>query len=447
MRNEALTPPVGFHAPHELAGVCENTPVAVALSGGADSVALLHMLCTSTAHPVHAVHVHHGIRGKEADRDAAFCAALCDTLHVPFTLLRLDVPALAKASGEGLETAARRARYEAFDAFLCKSGIPLLATAHHADDQLETMLQHLLRGAGLRGLCGIPACRALGNATVVRPLLRVCKDELLSYCARASLSFVTDSTNDEPFCARNRLRLDVIPVLRELWPKGADAAARCAASLAEDEALLTQMASDFIEKEGNTPPCAALAALPAPIFARVMHALLPSPPEATHVEALTALVREARPHAALSLPSVTVRVENGRFCVDKDETPVHTPYEVPLAFGETAFPCGVAILSRGVVPIDEERAKSFPFSARITFRYDAANGTLTLRPRKAGERILSGGNHKLVRKLPFMSRYPLAVRARMPLLCDADGVLALPAGPVRDGAAKNADTTLVLLFR
>ena len=446
MRNETLTPPAGFRAPHELAHVTKDTPVAVALSGGADSVALLHMLC-ATACPLHALHVHHGIRGEEADRDATFCQALCEEMNVPFTLIHLDVPTLAKEWGEGIETAARRARYEAFATFLRERHISLLATAHHADDQLETMLQHLLRGAGLRGLCGIPACRALGDALVVRPLLHVCKDEILAYCERASLPFVTDSTNEEPCCPRNRLRLEVMPVLRELWPKGADAAARCATSLAEDEALLSQMAADFIQQEGATPSCTALAALPLPIFARVMHALLPMPPEATHVKALYALVQEARPQSALSIPGATVRVVKGSIWVENGKETACTPYDIPLNVGETVFPCGIAILAKGIVPIDDKRVADFPFSARITFRHAATNGTLTLRPRKTGERILAGKNHKLVRKLPCMSRYPSSVRARMPLLCDDDGVLAVPTGPVRDGATSDADTTLLLLFR
>ena len=282
---------------------------------------------------------------------------------------------------------------------------------------------------------------------MVRPLLHVCKDEILAYCEQASLSFVTDSTNEEPCCPRNRLRLQVMPVLRELWPKGADAAARCATSLAEDEALLSQMATDFLQKEGPTPSCEALAALPLPIFARVMHALLPMPPEATHIKALRVLVQEARPQSALSTPGATVRVVKGSILVENGKEMACTPYEIPLRFGETVFPCGVAILSQGIVPMDDERAADFPFSARITFRHASVNGTLTLRPRKTGERILAGKNHKLVRKLPCMSRYPLAVRARMPLLCDDDGALAVPTGPVRDGAKSDADTTLLLLFR
>ncbi len=438
--------PVGFCTPHAIASVADSTPVAVALSGGADSVALLHMLCNNSAGPLHAVHVHHGIRGEEADRDAAFCAHLCETLNVPFTLLRVDVPALAKQTGEGMETAARSARYEAIDAFLRENNIPLLATAHHADDQLETMLQHLLRGAGLRGLCGIPAYRTLGNATVVRPLLRVSKEEILAYCASASLPFVTDSTNNEPCCARNRLRLEVIPVLRELWPNAALCAARCATTLAEDEAFLASLADDFIKKEGRTPSCTALAALPIPVFARVMQALLPVSPEATHIDALGALVREARPHAALSLPNATARIEHGRLCIEKAAPRELIPYEIALCDGTNTFPYGVAVLTSGTAEIDETLASVYPYTARIRFSMAATKGTLTLRPRGVGERIASGGNHKLVRKLPCMSRYPLAVRARMPLLCDDEGILAVPDGPVRDDATKQQDTTLLVYF-
>ncbi len=442
----AFKPPAGFCAPHALAGVAENTALAVALSGGADSVALLHMLHNSTAHKLHAVHVHHGIRGEEADRDADFCAQLCATLGVPFTLLRVDVPALVEKTGESLETAARTARYTAIDAFLHESNISLLATAHHADDQLETMLQHLLRGAGLRGLCGIPACRTLGTSTVVRPLLRVSKEDILAYCKQASLPFVTDSTNNEPCCARNRLRLDVIPVLRELWPNAAHCAARCAATLAEDEAYLGSLASDFIKQEGRTPSCTALSALPTPIFARVMQSLLPAPPEATHIEALRALVREAKPHAALSLPGTTVRIENGYLCIEETPPRELIPYEISLQAGIHSFPYGIAVLTHGEATVDQTLARVYPYTARIRFSMAATEGALILRPRGVGERIASGGNHKLVRKLPCMSRYPLAVRKRMPLLFDAQGVVAIPNGPVRDGATAPRDTTLLLYF-
>ena len=438
--------PQGFRSPAELAGVAEHTPVAVALSGGADSVALLHMLTTTPA-PLHALHIHHGIRGAEADRDADFCRRLCKSLGVPLTVVRLDVPAMARATGEGLETAARNARYGAYEAFLAEHGIPLLATAHHADDQLETMLGHLMRGSGLRGLCGIPASRPLGNAVVTRPLLHLSKTELLAYCKKNALDFVTDSTNEQPCCPRNRLRLAVMPVLHELWEGGAVRAARCATSLAEDEQYLRDVAANFLQTQGGAPSVGALAALPRPIFARVMQALLPTTIHATHIDALQVLVKQGEPHAALSLPGATVRLEEGRLMVCPAQEPPILAYCVTLEQEQVAFPCGIAILTDKDAPVPPGHADRYTHHARIPLANSAIKGTLTVRNRRQGDRILSGGKHKVVRKLSCMTKLSLAQRARLPILCDEDGILALPFGPVRDGASKHSDKILHLFFQ
>lgn len=437
--------PARYRSPLALADLPAGAPVAVALSGGADSVALLHMLHLDGVRPLLAVHVHHGIRGEEADRDAAFCEALCRRLDVPLTVLRVDVPALAARQGLGLETAAREARYAAFSAFLKEREIPLLLTAHHADDQLETLLQHLLRGSGLRGLCGIPACRALDGALVARPLLQISKAEILSYCSLNGLDFVTDTTNGEPCCPRNRLRAEVLPVLAELWPCGSERAARCADALAQDEAYLAQVAAEFLAREGVRPAVPAMAALPRPILVRVLQQLLPQPPEAVHIDAVEALLKTARPDAALSLPGARVSLENGRFCVDTEQACEIPFYKIPLTLGNNPLPCGVAQLyPRGALPPLSDTA--YPHVAQIAFSAAAVRGGLYVRPRLAGERIYSGGCHKLVRKLPAMTALPKSVRVHAPLLCDDEGVLAVPFGPVRDGAARGADLVLRLLF-
>ncbi len=426
--------PERFRSPTALAGLPPTAPVAVALSGGADSVALLHLLSRTHAGPLRALHVHHGIRGAEADRDAAFCEALATQLGVPFTCLRVDVPARCRESGEGLESAARAMRYEAFDTFLTQNALPILATAHHADDQLETLLQNLLRGAGLRGLCGIPACRPLGGGTVVRPLLLISKAEILEYCERHGLRFVSDSTNAEPCCPRNRLRLEVLPTLRDLWPAGAVRAAHCADALREDEAYLTGQAEEFLAREGQNPLLSALAALPRPIFARVLRALLPKAPEAVHIEALWRLVAQARPHAALSLPGATATVRGGRLLVRTDPEEMAERYEIALAPGKTLFPSGVAILTPANEESPDPRGNDYHYAARLLLSQKALASAPVLRPRQAGDRILSGGHHKAVRRLACMAPFSPAERARMPLVCDTEGVLAVPFGPVRDGA-------------
>ncbi|MBQ9097882.1 MAG: tRNA lysidine(34) synthetase TilS [Clostridia bacterium] len=430
-----IPPPRGFRDPRALAGLSADTPLLVALSGGADSVALLAMLAAEP--PISALHVHHGIRGAEADRDADFCRTLCDRLHIPLTVLHIDAPALASQRGVSLETAARDGRYQAMTAHMTAQHIPLLVTAHHADDQLETMLQHLLRGSGLAGLCGIPACRPLGGGLLVaRPLLQLTRQELRDYLQQVGLDFVQDSTNGEGCCTRNRLRLEVMPVLEELYPKGSKSAARCAEALAEDESYLREAATAFLMQEGKEPSVAALAALPPSVFARVMQQLLPTPPERVHIEALAELCRRAVPHSSLSLPQGRVAVENGRL-VPGTEPPAAVAYHIPLTLGiHPLTPLeGVAVVcdcreASAVAPVGHYR-----YEAHIPLPRCAIRGTLYARPREEGDKLLQGGMHKAVRRLPGLSPLPPDVRARMPLLCDDEGVLAVPFCPPRDGAS------------
>lgn len=187
--------------------------VLVGFSGGADSTALLDRLSRLPGYSVAAVHVNHGIRGEEAIRDREFCRGFCLDRGIPFFCLDADVPAMRR-QGESLETAARRVRYGYFAAVMGEQDYPLLAVAHNADDNLETVLFRLCRGTGLRGLCGIPPVRAFGSGYLVRPLLGVSREEILRYLWERELSYVTDSTNEETDAARNRLRLTVIPALR-----------------------------------------------------------------------------------------------------------------------------------------------------------------------------------------------------------------------------------------
>lgn len=443
-----MTPVIcGWQDPRTLAGAAKNAPLCVALSGGADSTALL---CLLSGDPqLSAVHVHHGIRGAEADRDADFCRTLCEGLNVPLTVLHIDAPAIAASRGVSLETAARDGRYAAITAHLQQHSIPLLVTAHHADDQLETMLQHLLRGSGGAGLGGIPACRTLSDGvTVVRPLLHITHEAILAYLAQMGQSYVEDSTNNEPCCTRNRLRLTVTPLLRELYPEGAAAAARCAAALQEDEAYFREQAAAFLMQEGREPRIAALMALPRPILVRVLQQLLPVAPTRVHLEALFAFCEKAIPHATLSLPETRVTVENGRLCLLAEE--ICEGYDIPLHEGENPLPCGGAVwvLPRGTMhtpPTDIHHK----YVVQIPLCRDMIKGELHARTLRPGDKLHSGGVNRAVRRLPG-SDVSIATRARMPLLTDEHGVVACPFGKnhnVRDDAYDKAgDLTVLLLF-
>ncbi len=184
--------------------------VAVGLSGGRDSVALLHVLLQQGSH-VHACHVHHGIRAEEADADAEFCRHLCERLGVSFELHRVDVPALARQQKVSLETAARSARREILAAAAKRSGSPVVALAHHADDQAETVLFRLARGAaGLRGMTPVHAAQ---GTLWLRPLLGYRRADITQYLLERGESWVEDTTNTVPDVARNRIRLEVLPAL------------------------------------------------------------------------------------------------------------------------------------------------------------------------------------------------------------------------------------------
>lgn len=429
--------------PRRLALLSADAPLCVALSGGADSVALLCLLLGDPL--LSAVHVHHGIRGAEADRDEAFCRDLCQKQGIPLTVLHIDAPALAKERGVSLETAARDGRYEAIAAHMREKQLPLLVTAHHANDQLETMLQHLLRGSGAAGLGGIPACRPLCDGIwVARPLLFCTHGQLKAYLEEMGQSYIEDSTNHQPCCTRNRLRLEVAPTLEALYPGGAAAAARCAASLQEDEAYFEELAADFLRREGDSPTLSALAALPRPIFARVMRRLLPELPQRVHIDALLAFCQKATPHATLSLPGIRVAAEGGRLCTAKQTARV-AEYDIVLQEGENPLPEGGLAV---VLPKGSHRTQPssihHKYAVQISLCSAKINGELRARTLRPGDRLLACGVNRAVRRLPG-SAVSAATRARMPLLADDNGVLACPFGKnhnIRDDAYSKTDCDL-----
>ncbi len=187
-------------------------PVVLGLSGGRDSVALLHLLVQQGC-SVRALHVHHGIRAAEADADAAFCARLCHELEVPFELQRVDVPTLASEQGVSLETAGRHARrwLLAAAARRCKGGV--VALAHHADDQAETVLFRLARGAA--GLRGMQPVHEASGITWVRPMLSWRRADITAWLQQMGQSWRDDSTNAVADVARNALRLEALPALNK----------------------------------------------------------------------------------------------------------------------------------------------------------------------------------------------------------------------------------------
>lgn len=223
----------------------KNSCIVVALSGGSDSVCLLNALCAVKEKyniSLIACHVNHMIRGEDADRDELFCKQLCERLKVEFVSGKFDVPQIAKEQKKSIELAARDVRYSFLKEICCKYGAKYLATAHNRNDNAETMIANFVRGSGLKGLCGIDAVRREKNIIVIRPILCMEKKEILSYLDECGENYVTDATNFETDCTRNKIRLQLIRYIEEnLNPNFCNTITQSAESIEND--------NDFIEKE------------------------------------------------------------------------------------------------------------------------------------------------------------------------------------------------------
>ena len=195
--------------------------VLIALSGGADSVALLHFACAlgkKMQFKVYACHVNHNLR-TTAKRDENSVVNLCKELNVPLIVKKVAVKTLAKKEKLSLEHAARKLRYKALEEAAKTFNCKVLAFAHHADDNVETFLLNLLRGTQLKGLGGIPTTRPLGELKIIRPFLCLSKKDILQYCTYHNLPFENDETNFDDVYTRNFIRLKLLPMLEEKQPQ------------------------------------------------------------------------------------------------------------------------------------------------------------------------------------------------------------------------------------
>lgn len=344
--------------------ICPGDGVVVGLSGGPDSVFLLYALHTLQARmgfTLRAVHVHHGIRGAEADRDEAFSAELCAKLAVPFQAVHVEAPAYAAQHGLSLEEAARILRYEALEAARQQLGQTLaarpsnasvpssmgapssfqpvraatalsapaawIAVAHHLDDQAETVLHNLVRGAGLRGLAGMENRRN----HVIRPLLSIKREDILKWLKQNNIPYVTDSTNADPHYTRNRIRSTVLPELREINPEASAHIAHSAALLREADAYFHALALQYVDA----------------------HATLTGAPDSANAVDRSAHARPNSP--ALSGPSVPLPEPDGP---GAETTPRSTALVETGAEGATEAPAEATILRSIALPV--VKLKEYP---------------------------------------------------------------------------------------
>ena len=261
-------PPQGLS--DALASFQPGLPLAVALSGGADSTALLLGCAEKWPGRVSAIHIHHGLQAA-ADDFERYCVELCAQLRVPLTVQRVDA---RHAAGQSPEEAARKKRYEAFRVFAQHSSeefaIKDIALAQHADDQVETLLLALSRGAGLPGLAAMPACWVRDGITYHRPLLAVPGAHLRAWLVQRGVAWVEDPTNLDERFTRNRIRARLLPPLEAAFPQFRETFARSARHAAQAQVLLNEVAAQDLLAVGSPPSISALQALSAARQANVL---------------------------------------------------------------------------------------------------------------------------------------------------------------------------------
>lgn len=425
---------VAIPMPWQLAGVNPQTPVLLALSGGADSRFLLDRLAKGSRRdgfPLLLAHVHHGIRGESADRDAQFCRALAEQYDLPIELLSVNVPALAKQHGRGIEEEAREVRYRFFEKLMRGQEIPLLATAHQADDLLETMLFRIARGTGTAGLCSISPVRPFANGFLTRPLLCFTAAEIRTVCKKEKLEFVEDETNANPAYARNLIRAQVIPALEKLYPQPQKQAVKLAARLRQDEDCLNgQVEAIWQEEFQNQLPCALLSRLHPAIRMRVLTRFLAEhgiTADSAMLERMSNLAtgRNGRRFSLSRSFLVAKRKEN--LVIEQKTTDV-CAYHIRLTAGENRLPGNITIfVGQG------KKQKPTPKNAAGT-EWDLQLPNLEKalfkgyfwRTRSEGDVLLRGGHHKKLRRLWREAGVPDTLRDHLPLLCDEAGIVWAP---------------------
>ena len=412
-----------FH-PEQLQPILQRLPQArrywIALSGGLDSTVLLHAVSQlGLSVPVSAIHVDHGISPSSVEW-SAHCRRQCESMGVEFVERQVEV----NRKGRGLEAAAREARYAAFEEVVGEG--EMLLTAHHQDDQAETLLLQLLRGGGVRGLAAMPESRLLGAGLLGRPLLGYSRDELQAYAETQGLSWIEDPSNLDISLERNYLRHELIPQLQQRHQSVKAVLARSADHFAEASGLLDELAAQDLASvsEGETLAIKALAALSGPrqrnLLRHWLRGLGLSIPDSRNLQRILDEVLPAAEDAEplVHWPGAEVRRYRDRLhampplAATPDELP-HIPWqggellELPAGLGRLKL---TRVVGSGI-------------------REEFLDGQVTIGWRQGGERIAPPGRngHHELKKLYQEAGVPPWQRQRRPLIY-IDGELAQVTG-------------------
>lgn len=418
--------------------------VLVGLSGGADSVFLLCFLIEYKKRekdfPLLAIHINHCLRGEEANRDECFSKQFANDLGVEFAARRIDVNKIRDELGIGVEEAARKARYSVFNEIIKgRNDISTISVAHNATDNAETVLMNILRGSGLNGVCGIKPVRE----NVIRPLICVSKNEILSLLDEYHIPYVCDSTNFSVDYTRNYVRNEILPLLKHLSCDPESSFTRLSDNLRMELNFLNKSAQDFIDAEcSNGIFASKIRALHPAMQSRVLSILVHKNtgifPEEKHLHALRDMLNTDNFSFSLPGKSDFICQRGNCFFSPKNEKNDICEQIFSLNYGENKI--SGTNLTVYIGEIDKTSLNVYNFSIQALISSDIINSGLTLRFKTNGDSYkYSGITHKL--KKVFNDRdIPPIERPFIPLVTDPVGIVVVPGMSVRDGAKSDINT-------
>lgn len=420
----------------------EHGTVLCAVSGGKDSMCLLdnmEKISEDGNVKLACAHYNHRLRGADADRDEKFVRDYCKEHDIPFFAENGDVSGYANENKIGTEEAARILRYAFLDRVANEIGAVKIATAHTADDNVETMLFNFARGAGLSGLCGIPPVRG----KLIRPMLCMTTAEVYAYLEENSIPHVEDYTNAIDDISRNKIRHRVVPSLRELNLRFDDNARKCIDRLREDEALLQSMADKFVDDNlnGDMVDASALSAQPHPISARVLQKICGGVLSEKHIEAILNIASSDNVHASCDVKGMRIARSYDKMVFGFEESAAILPQSLKMNGVISLKSVGFDICCEKIEGCDEIH-NSFN---NFYFASGSICGNIIVKSREQGDRIRFLGRKctKSLKKLFSEAKLNGTDKGKIPVLCDENGVIAVYGfGIAEHCAAKKGDDVI-----
>ncbi|MBM4765297.1 tRNA lysidine(34) synthetase TilS [Bacillus sp. B15-48] len=428
----------------------QGKSVAVGVSGGPDSLALLHYLWRMKEKfdlNLLALHVDHMFRGAESYQDALFVRDFCEERKIPFEMIQVNVPEYMKSSGKSSQTAAREQRYQFFEKAMKKHRMELLALAHHGDDQIETILMRLTRGSSGKARAGMPFSRPIADGQIIRPFLCLTKAELESYCEDHQLKPRLDPSNEKDFYIRNRFRRHVLPFLKKENPHVHVHFQRFSEELEKDDEYLIELTNTEMNKVMRKTEGAVtlriddFLAMPIPLQRRgiklildYLYKELPTSLSAIHIDSIYSMIQNPHPSGSLDFPN-GLKITRSYGDLYFEANPVdYEPFSIEInGPGLVKLPDGGMLEAKYWTNQLGEMQKDWSFYVNMS----DTNFPLIIRTRRTGDRMSVKGmtGTKKLKDIFIEKKIPLFARDQWPVITDSnDKILWVP------GLKKSSDT-------